>query len=93
MTVDEMRDQLHEVFAEIRELQTFARFRGADYAGPATELPAERGAFGRVITPARTVRPTGPTVADLIASRWDAIRWLQHAIREQLGVSHPATPN
>ncbi|MEV6219896.1 hypothetical protein [Nocardia sp. NPDC051833] len=91
MTVDQMRDQMHEVFAEIRQLRAFARFHGADYTGPTTELPARLGAFGRVIAPARTVKPSGPTITDLIEIRWDAIRWLQHEIREQLGVPHPAS--
>ena len=89
MTVDQMRDEMHATLAQIRELQTLGNFHGADYTGPATELPAQLGAFGRVITPARTVKASGPTVADLIAIRWDAISWLQHEIREQLDIPHP----
>lgn len=91
MTVDQMRDQLHEVFGELRELRALARFHGAGYTGPVIELPARVGAFGRVIAPARTVQPAGPTVAGLIEIRWDAIRWLQREIRDQLGVPHPTT--
>ncbi|MFD3594338.1 hypothetical protein ACFWU5_16565 [Nocardia sp. NPDC058640] len=89
MTVDQMRDDMHATFAEIKHLQAVARTRGDDYTGTPTTVPERRGVFGRIITPARTVRPSEPTVADMIAIRWDAIRWYQHQIRTQLNVPHP----
>lgn len=85
-TVDAWRNEMHEILAEIRQLELKAMLLGGDYTGPEHYVPGRRGLWGREITPDRVVKPSGPTVNDMIAFRRDAARWIVREINILNGI-------
>ncbi|MBF6326518.1 hypothetical protein IU451_28880 [Nocardia cyriacigeorgica] len=86
MTIEELRDEMRDHLAHIRRLETIATVHGYDYTGKPWPARVRTNPMMPSQYEYHWVKPSGPSVGDMIAYRYDAIAWIVREINIHRGI-------